>query len=129
MLTRFLCLGNLMITSSAFRRGPYYHLIEICLETSKYNDHVESVLNSVAKRIALPNNSDLFEAYASQLAFSIKESGREFFKFPPQVLGYRDRKEYALATFVSFASINFISDDPDKPDHGKELFKIGRAHV
>src|SRR5882724_9750454 len=67
MLTRFLHLGNAMVASSAVRRGPYWHLLEISLYESFYNPAVEAVVAAVADRLGLPDLRSLFEAYAPQL--------------------------------------------------------------
>ncbi|KAF8074865.1 hypothetical protein FPV67DRAFT_1475236, partial [Lyophyllum atratum] len=99
MLTRILSLGNIMIVGSAVRRGAYWHLLETCLHTPLYSAHMEV-------RMGLTTFSSLFEAYASQLAYSIRQSKSDFLQFPPHLLGYQDRKACALANFRSFTPTN-----------------------
>ncbi|RDB20837.1 Serine/threonine-protein kinase TEL1 [Hypsizygus marmoreus] len=106
MLTRMLSLGNIMVVSSAVRRGPYWHLLETCIHSPIYSRHIESILNGVAQRLGLEKLSALFESYASQLAYSIRQSESDFLRFPPHLLGYRDRKECAQATFHAFTPTN-----------------------
>ncbi|GLB41909.1 putative telomere-length maintenance and DNA damage repair [Lyophyllum shimeji] len=106
MLTRILSLGNVMVMGSAARRGAYWHLLETCLYTPVYAAHMEAVLRGVSERMGLTNFSSLFEAYASQLAYSIRQSNADFLRFPPHLLGYKDRKECALANFRSFTPTN-----------------------
>ncbi|KAF9466074.1 hypothetical protein BDZ94DRAFT_1319724 [Collybia nuda] len=106
ILTRILSLGNIMVVSSAVRRGPYWHLIETCLYSPHYSRHIESVLRGVSERMGLTSFSVLFTSYASQLAFSIRKVESDILRFPPHLLGYSDRKECAKLTFRSFAAIN-----------------------
>ncbi|KAI5119125.1 hypothetical protein M0805_005731 [Coniferiporia weirii] len=124
MLTRFLCLANILISSSAVRRGPYWHLLETCLHTQSYVKHIESVLSIAAEKMGLRHFSELFEAYASQIAYSIRISKQDFFRFPPHLLGYKDRKECAEATFVAFSPANLLagSRDTDEQAHGQGVF-------
>ncbi|GBE86665.1 hypothetical protein SCP_0905450 [Sparassis crispa] len=123
MLTRLLCLGNIMIVSSAIRRGPYWHLLEACLYTSAYTRHIEAVLVGVGERMGLPRFSTLFESYASQIAYSIRESEKDFLVFPPHLLGYQDRRECAEATFHAFTPTNLLGPGTRSSiQHGYNLF-------
>ena len=106
MLTRMLSLGNIMVVSSAVRRGPYWHLLETCIHSPAYSRHIECILNGVSERMGLERFSLLFESYASQLAYSIRQADSDFLRFPPRILGYRDRKECAQSTFRSFTPTN-----------------------
>jgi ataxia telangiectasia mutated family protein len=56
-----------------------------------------------------PSLSTLFAAYASQLAFSLRQLNADFLRFPPHLLGYRDRKQCAEATFRSFTPCNILT--------------------
>ncbi|KDR80743.1 hypothetical protein GALMADRAFT_241175 [Galerina marginata CBS 339.88] len=116
MLTRMLALGNIMIVSSAVRRGPYWHLLETCLFSRLYSNHIEAILNGVSERLGMFSLSSLFEAYASQLAYSIRKAEADFLAFPPHLLGYRDRKQAAEATFRAFTPTNIITN-------GEKLFE------
>ncbi|KAI0792158.1 hypothetical protein C8Q75DRAFT_805193 [Abortiporus biennis] len=123
MLTRLLCLGNIMVVSSAVRRGPYWHILETCLFTASYNLHVEAVLRGVAANLGLPNLALLFESYASQMAFSIRQNHQDFLRLPPHLLGYRDRRECAEATFHAFTPTNLYTNGAlDDVEHGLRLF-------
>lgn len=113
MLTRFLCLANIMIASSAVRRGPYWHLLETCLHSSSYVKPIENVLTAVSAKMGLNRLSELFEVYASQIAYSIRISQQDFFRFPPHLLGYRDRRECAEATFTAFSPSNLLVGPQD----------------
>ncbi|KAG6909024.1 hypothetical protein DXG01_002297 [Tephrocybe rancida] len=106
MLTRILSLGNTMVVASATRRGAYWHLLEACLHTPQYSAHIEAVLRGVSQRLGLIKFSSLFENYASQLAFSLRQENEDFIRFPPHLLGYQDRKQCVAANFRSFAPTN-----------------------
>lgn len=124
MLTRMLSLGNIMVVSSAVRRGPYWHLLETCLHSPLYSRHIEAILSGVSDRMGLATFSVLFEAYASQLAYSIRQAGSDFLQFPPHLLGYGDRKECAEAAFRAFTPTNVLAGGP-RPEaiiHGQKLF-------
>jgi ataxia telangiectasia mutated family protein len=85
---------------------------------------VEAILLGVAERMGLTSFSMLFEAYASQIAYSIRQAGLDFLQFPPHLLGYQDRRECAAATFRAFTPTNVLAGGP-KPEaiaHGQKLF-------
>ncbi|KAF8216514.1 hypothetical protein K438DRAFT_1953444 [Mycena galopus ATCC 62051] len=124
MLTRLLSLGNMMVVSSAVRRGPYWHLLEGSLLTGLYSLHTEAILVGVSQRLGLPKFAVLFEAYASQLAFTIKARNGDFLRFPPRLLGYTDRKECAEANFLAFTPTNIVADAENQAAHvGRKLFE------
>ncbi|KAG2343944.1 hypothetical protein BDR05DRAFT_883039 [Suillus weaverae] len=131
MLTRTLCLGNIMVVSSAVRRGPYWHLIEAAFHSSHYAKHIQATLTGVSERLGLPKLSDLFEAYASQIAFSIRQASQDVCGLPPALLGYRDRKECAEATFRLFTPTNVMAGggNSEAVDHGRRLFLAHCAAV
>lgn len=116
MLTRTLALGNIMIISSEVRRGAYWHILETCFYDTRYNPHIEAILKGVSERIGLANSSQLFGAYASQLAYSICRMNAnipaDIHQLVPTLLGYRDRLECAEATFRSFAP-SMIVESPN----------------
>ena len=116
MLTRMLSLGNIMIMSSAVRRGPYWHLLETCIHSPHYTAHIEAILNGVSQRLGMDSLSELFESYASQFAFSIRQAQSDILRFPPHLLGYRDRMSCAEATFRSFTPTNVWNS-------GRKLFE------
>jgi ataxia telangiectasia mutated family protein len=126
MLTRMLTLGNVMVVSSAARRGPYWHLLETCLHVdgTHYQDHIAAILESVSQRMGLESFSQLFEAYAFQIAYSIRTGGLDFLRFPPRLLGYQDRKACAEAAFRAFTPANILADEsaPEQMSHGQKLF-------
>ena len=124
MLTRMLSLGNIMVASSAVRRGPYWHLLEICLHSSQYTRHIEAILVGVSERLGLASFSALFEAYASQIAYSIRQARLDFLRFPPHLLGYRDRRDCAEAAFRAFTPTNVLAggSEPEAIAHGQRLF-------
>ena len=118
MLTRFIHLGNAMVVSSAVRRGPYWHLLETCLHDVGYTAAVETVLSAVATRLGLPSLRSLFEAYASQLVESILQSDRDFFRFPPSLLGYENRRQCGLVTFPLLAPMVLVAAVTDSSAAG-----------
>lgn len=124
MLTRLLCLTNIIISSSAVRRGPYWHLLETCLYSQSYIDHIENLLNTAAERMGFEHLSELFEAYASQIAYSVRRSSQDFFQISPHLLGYRDLEECAEATFEAFSPTNLLATAQDAEDfaHGQGPF-------
>ena len=105
-----------MIVSSAVRRGPYWHLLEACLYSTLYSSHIEAILTGVSQRLGMASLSVLFEAYNSQLAYSIRQTNADFFRFPPHLLGYGDRKQCAEATFRAFTPTNILAN-------GEKLFE------
>ncbi|KAJ7247652.1 hypothetical protein B0H12DRAFT_1124902 [Mycena haematopus] len=124
MLTRLLSLGNVMIVSSAARRGAYWHLLEGSLHGDLYSLHTEAILLGVSRWLGLSTFAVLFEAYASQLAYTIKARGEDFLRFPPRLLGYSDRKECAEANFLAFTPTNIVADAEHQAAHvGRKLFE------
>ncbi|KAJ7504364.1 hypothetical protein B0H11DRAFT_513652 [Mycena galericulata] len=121
MLTRLLCLGNVMVVSSAVRRGAYWHLLEGSLHTTEHCLHIEAILGGVSQRLGMPTFAVLFEAYASQLAYTIKNRGSDFLRFPPRLLGYKDRRECAEANFLAFTPTNIVADTATPV--GRKLFE------
>jgi ataxia telangiectasia mutated family protein len=66
----------------------------------------------------------MFEAYASQIAFSIQQSQQDFFQFQPRLLGYPNRRSYAEATFTKFSPSNLLAaDTTEDTTIGQELFE------
>ncbi|TFK86745.1 hypothetical protein K466DRAFT_600062 [Polyporus arcularius HHB13444] len=124
ILTRLLCLGNIAISEASMRRGAYWHLLEIASYCSTYHPHLKAVLKGVVDRLGLESFADLFDCHASQFAFSIRQSHMDLFKFPPDLLGYRDRRECAEATFRAFTPTNLLADggSDESTSYGKELF-------
>ncbi|KZT27904.1 hypothetical protein NEOLEDRAFT_1059985 [Neolentinus lepideus HHB14362 ss-1] len=123
MLTRLLCLGNIMVVSSAVRRGSFWHLLETCLGTQLYNAHIKTILLTVSERMGLSDLSQLFEVYASQIAYSIRQGEFDVLRFPPHLLGYADRRACADATFPAFSPTNLLAGGPiSSIVHGKKLF-------
>ncbi|KLO07453.1 hypothetical protein SCHPADRAFT_1001651 [Schizopora paradoxa] len=123
MLTRMLCLGNVMVTSSSVRRGPLWHSLETCLFTQTYIPPVSSILREVARKLGLRSVSPLFEAYASQIVFSLRRGNHDIFRLPPALLGYDSRKAFAEATFMSFSPTNLLQDENGDIEGGKAQFK------
>ncbi len=115
MLTRMLSLANIIIVSSAARRLSYWHLIEPALFEDTYTTHIETILRSVTRRLGLASPSQLFEAYASSLAYSIIAAKKDGLTFPPHILGYENRKECAHATFPLFTPSNVLAETAGDP--------------
>lgn len=124
MLTRTLCLGNIMVVSSAVRRGPYWHLIEAAFHSPLYTRHIQATLAGVSERLGLPKLSGLFEAYASQIAYSIRQAFQDVLRLSPQLLGYQNRRECAEATFRLFTPTNVMAGggNSEAIAHGHRLF-------
>ena len=123
MLTRSLCLGNVMVASSYVRRGPYWHLLETVFYDPRYASHVQAVLKGVSERLGLFNSRELFEAYASQIAFSIRQNFYDVLRLPHTLLGYTNRRNFADAAFRSFTPANLAaSSNVDAVAHGQTLF-------
>ncbi|KAI6041258.1 hypothetical protein EDC04DRAFT_2670018 [Pisolithus marmoratus] len=123
MLTRSLCLGNIMIASSYVRRGPYWHLLEVVFHKPSYARHIQVVLDGVSKRLGLSDSHELFEAYASQIAFSIRQNFYDVLRLPPSLLGYDNRRACAEAAFPLCTPANLMIDGgPDAVAHGRTLF-------
>ncbi|KAG6332983.1 hypothetical protein ID866_6106 [Astraeus odoratus] len=124
MLTRSLCLGNIMIVSSYVRRGPYWHLLEAAFHSPRYTCHIQAVLKGVAERLGLSHQRELFEAYASQIAFSIRQNFYDILRLSPDLLGYTTRRACAEAAFRLFTPANLMHDpnNLDAVSHGQTLF-------
>ncbi|KAJ7623215.1 hypothetical protein FB45DRAFT_924928 [Roridomyces roridus] len=124
ILTRLVCLGNMMIASSNVRRGPYWHLLEGVLSSSRYSLHTEAILRGVSQRLGFSSFAVLFEAYASQLAYTIKMREADFLRFPPRLLGYSDRKRCAEANFRGLTPTNLVAHVRNQnPKIGRKLFE------
>ncbi|EJF64038.1 hypothetical protein DICSQDRAFT_178565 [Dichomitus squalens LYAD-421 SS1] len=123
ILTRLLCLSNVVISDASVRRGAYWHLLEVAFYSTVYLRHLKAVLNGIVERMGIETLSDLFNCYASQFAYSIRRARIDLFKFPSDLLGYRDRRECAEATFHSFTPTNLLDEgDAEEVEYGKELF-------
>ena len=125
ILSRLICLGNIILVNSSVRRGAYWHFLELCLHTTAFNRQLEVVHCAVAERMGLTLSS-LFGAHASQVAFSIRQQeSYDFLKLPPHLLGYHDMKDCALLNFQAFSATNllFNGDDVRVEHHGRRLFK------
>ncbi|KAK7686262.1 hypothetical protein QCA50_010482 [Cerrena zonata] len=123
MLTRLIMLGNLMIVSSAVRRGTYWHFLETCLRTPEFNQHITAVLQGLATRFGFSSFSQLFEVYASQLAYSIRQHGYDVLRIPPHLIGYQDRRQGAEACFHIFTPTNILAGTIQAKNHGRNLFE------
>lgn len=128
MLTRILTLGNIIISSSAIRRGPYWHIIEIPLFPGgmEFSPHIQTVLELAASSMGLASLSLLFEVYASQIAYSIRQGQYDFFRIPPHLLGYETHLQCAIASFRPFTPSNLIA--PDKPGEINTGLKMFESH-
>ncbi|KAI0255717.1 hypothetical protein BJV78DRAFT_1172780 [Lactifluus subvellereus] len=113
MLTRFLTLGNIMVVSSAVRRGPYWHILETSYHSDNYNSHIMAVFRGVSDRLGLSDASQLFKVYIFQIAYSIFSAGLDFLRCPPNILGYNDRRACAESALHAFAPIYFLPGDHD----------------
>ena len=113
MLTRILALGNIMVVSSAVRRGAYWHILETSYHNDAYNPHILAVFRGVSARLGLSDPSKLFEIHVSQIAYSIFFAGLDFLRCPPEVLGYEHRKACAESALHAFAPIYILMDGHD----------------
>ena len=113
MLTRILALGNIMVVSSAVRRGAYWHILEASYHNDKYNPHILAVFRGVSARLGLSDPSKLFEIHVSQIAYSISIAGLDFLRCPPEVLGYEHRKACAEFALHAFAPIYILTGGHD----------------
>jgi len=122
MLTRSLCLGNVMIASSYVRRGPYWHLLETAFCDPQYASHIQAVLRGASERLGLSPH-ELFEAYASQIAFSIRQNFFDILRLPHSLLGYSNRRTFADTAFPLFTPANLAANNNvDAMAHGQTLF-------
>ncbi|KAF7309769.1 Serine/threonine-protein kinase Tel1 [Mycena indigotica] len=110
MLTRILSLGNIMIVCSAVRHGAYWSILEGAFCDAKFESHTRAILLAVAERLHLQTSASLFQAYSSQLAFTLRFNGYNLLNLRPDVLGYRDRRECAAANFKAFTPANLVAD-------------------
>ncbi|KAF6761729.1 hypothetical protein DFP72DRAFT_879464 [Ephemerocybe angulata] len=54
-ITRILTFANMMVVSSAIRRGAYWNLLEIFLKGPAYRKHIEASLKSAVERLGMPS--------------------------------------------------------------------------
>lgn len=118
MITRIVCLANIMIVSSAVRRGAYWNLLEGCLFAPEYANHTEAALAVVSESLGLSSLAELFEHYASQIASAICSSEKDFLTLPPRLLGFTERRQCAEAVFHAFTPANLLNDHRE---HGHKL--------
>ncbi|KAG8740555.1 Serine/threonine-protein kinase tel1 [Ceratobasidium sp. 414] len=124
MLTRFIALGNVMVVSSSVRRGPYWHLLETCYHSTSFSRHMESVLVAVSDRMGLTSLSQLFEAYASQIAFSTVLAKMDFAHIPSHILGYKSSRERIEESFKLVGPTLLLSDGlRESVSHGIKQFQ------
>lgn len=124
MLTRFISLGNVMVVSSSVRRGPYWHLLETCYHSTSFSRHMESVLIAVADRMGLSNLSQLFEAYASQIAFSTFLAQKDFAHIPSHLLGYKSTRNRIDESFRLVGPTLLLAGGLREPvSHGIKQFQ------
>ncbi|KAG8777342.1 Serine/threonine-protein kinase tel1, partial [Ceratobasidium sp. 428] len=124
MLTRFIALGNVMVVSSSVRRGPYWHLLETCYHSTSFSRYMESVLVAVSDRMGLTNLSQLFEAYASQIAFSTVLAKKDFAHIPSHILGYKSSRERIEESFKLVGPTLLLSEGLREPvSHGINQFR------
>ncbi|CDO73330.1 hypothetical protein BN946_scf185008.g93 [Trametes cinnabarina] len=123
ILTRLLCLANVVISDASVRRGAYWHLLEVAFFSDTYRHHLKAVLMGITARLGMEHFADLFNCYASQFAYSIRVANIDIFRFPYDLLGYRDRRECAEATFRAFTPTNLLAaGTPEEVVAGKDLF-------
>ena len=103
-------MGNVMIVGSSVRRGAYFHVLEVQMNSQAFTNHIECVLKAVAARMGFKKFSTLFECYSSQIAYSVYNGGFDPYRFPPHLLGYDNLKEYAEAAFLPFSLVYFFAD-------------------
>ncbi|KAG8758789.1 Serine/threonine-protein kinase tel1 [Serendipita sp. 396] len=99
MLNRFIVLSNVMIASSPVRRGAYWHLIEVTLEAPHLTRYVVALLKCISTRLGFSGQQELYSAFAEQLAVQVHLNSGDFLQIPPRVLGFRNHKECADASF------------------------------
>ncbi|KAI0369207.1 hypothetical protein BV20DRAFT_946724 [Pilatotrama ljubarskyi] len=123
IITRLLCLGNMVISEASVRRGAYFHLLEVAFFSDTFRRHLKAVLMGITTRLGMQRFSDLFDCYASQFAFSLCINNIDISRFPIDLLGFRDRRECAEATFRALTPTNLLAGElGGAPDTGKELF-------
>ncbi|KAL1659015.1 hypothetical protein GGF50DRAFT_66148 [Schizophyllum commune] len=107
LLATILAMANMMITT-VVRRRTYWNLLDSYFEAPSGNQRfMESVLrcilSQVAQRIGMSQPTELFDVYASQIAYSMIKNGKDLNRLPPTILGYRDRLQCIAAAFRAFA--------------------------
>ncbi|KAI0031450.1 hypothetical protein K488DRAFT_86827 [Vararia minispora EC-137] len=106
MLTRLLVSANIVIACATVAYASCWHMLEVCLYSNDYDSHVATMLEGIASRMNLPHRADFFMAYVAQIAFSSRDFTSEMdfiLRINPILLGFRDRKALATATFRYFA--------------------------
>lgn len=110
-MTRLVSLSNAVIVSSPLQKAAYWHLLEVCLHEEAFSPYVIVLLEGISARLGLSHSSAIFQAYASQVAILIHKGGHDFLRLSPKLLGFRNIKECAESTFLSFMSASLISSD------------------
>ncbi|KAF5328889.1 hypothetical protein D9611_014266 [Ephemerocybe angulata] len=101
-ITRILTFANMMVVSSAIRRGAYWNLLEIFLKGPAYRKHIEASLKSAVERLGMPSVASLFECYAPQLSYTMVQTGIELSKLPWTLMGYDTKAKFYQAAFRRF---------------------------
>ncbi|KAL1747593.1 hypothetical protein HDZ31DRAFT_31492 [Schizophyllum fasciatum] len=107
LLATILAMANMMITT-VVRRRTYWNLLNSYFQVQSENQRfieavLRGILSQVAQRLGMSQASELFDVYASQIAFSMIKSGQDLNRLPPSILGYRDRLQCIAAGFRAFA--------------------------
>ncbi|KAG8695931.1 Serine/threonine-protein kinase tel1, partial [Ceratobasidium sp. 395] len=86
--------------------------------------YMESVLVAVSDRMGLTNLSQLFEAYASQIAFSTVLAKKDFAHIPSHILGYKSSRERIEESFKFVGPTLLLSEGLREPvSHGINQFR------
>lgn len=99
-----------MIIGSSVRRGAYFHILEVQMNSPAFTHHIECILKAVAARMGFKKFSALFECCSGQIAYSIHNGGFDPYRFPPHLLGYDNLREYAEAAFLPFSLVYLFAD-------------------
>ena len=99
-----------MIIGSSVRRGAYFHILEVQMNSSVFTQHIECVLKAVTARMGFKKFSTLFESYSSQIAYSVHNGGFDPYRFPPHLFGYENLREFSEAAFLPFSLVYLFAD-------------------
>lgn len=129
MVSRVLCLGNVMIASSAVRRSPFFHLLEVAVFTRDYDNHIYAVLEAVSERLGFDSLREMYAVFAGQVTFGLLQAGYDPLKVPINLLGFTSRKQYAECTFKTAGSMMLAVGTPAGLTHFETLVKLARKTV
>lgn len=94
-LTDLLFKLNVCVASTSVRTAALYHLYEVPMSTRNFDQHLQTGLDAVARRLGLAGVTALYVPHAVLITSSQLASDQSPLTIAPQLYGFSSRKEYA----------------------------------